>query len=315
MHQFRTNLRTLEFSPDWFSGTALFDGVVPSIRARFTDFCARVRNRYGESGVSGDLKLMIHGTPLAQRVDCAFSSEVPPAREIDRDGTCSLRREFPLAYSGEVTTTGTGSFLAAATLWDTSSASRPEWGVWWDSKQSDCGDRMDVWDASTSTLVLVSDGLGSGAKAARASRRAARTVEANPDEPLDVLMKKIHRNLKSTRGAVIFLGRIPHAGDRIEYCSVGNITARHRGRDRTQTLMSFNGTLGCNLSEISVRTSLLDEHAQIVLYTDGLELPPEALADESFLRRRPVTNSARLLHSFSTGDDDALVGTIGIRKV
>lgn len=102
-----------------------------------------------------------------------------------------------------------------------------EWAV---AEQASPGEREsgDGWvvaSADEVTLLAAIDGLGHGAAAALAARRAATVLRGQGPEPLDVLFARCHRALAGTRGAAITLARVNRSDARMHWLGVGNVAA------------------------------------------------------------------------------------------
>lgn len=303
------NLREFEFPKNWFAELSVPSGTISSVRYRLSVFLTRLKEVDENLFTLGDVWLNGYGSDLNFRIDCFVrgsgqrESNLDPSAWVNQ-GNCN----FPM----EVTTISESEVLAVTTLWDTIVPTVPPWGAWQSAKGEVNGDRWGIWASSRGSVVLVSDGLGSGPKAAEASRRAARTVRTNRNASIEELMNKTHDNLKSTRGAAVFLGRISHSGRQVKYCSIGNITARHLGKDGMRFLLDLNGIVGYKLPSFSTRTCSLEKGDFLVMHTDGVEIPSSQLSRDELADCRPNTTSARLLLSYKKDEDDALVGTIKI---
>jgi hypothetical protein len=213
----------------------------------------------------------------------------------------------------EINITTSGDFFVTSTLYEPANTSEYRWGSWWNPENESCGDLASWWRYDDADLFVVADGLGKGKPALEASRRAIETVDSLGNRPVDELAGSIHDNLHSTRGAVVFLGRLPDGESRLQYCSIGDIKARFVGPDYTKELFGFNGTVGFRIPEYQMETEPFESSDKLIVHTDGLNEPPNSFYDEGFFRSDPLMNTARLLHRFQKRTDDSLVGTVGAR--
>jgi serine phosphatase RsbU (regulator of sigma subunit) len=87
------------------------------------------------------------------------------------------------------------------------------------------GDYWVAADRGGTGLLGVIDGLGHGADAAVAARRAAKVLMENLAEPLDALLVLCHHALSETRGAAITLAAIDPEEESLTWLGVGNVAA------------------------------------------------------------------------------------------
>jgi phosphoserine phosphatase RsbX len=158
-------------------------------------------------------------------------------------------------------------------------------------------------------LVAVVDGLGHGAAAADASEAAAVVLSERPDDPPDVLLKRCHDALRTTRGVVATLAWFDLATGGLTWTGIGNVegrlvrAARQRGdSDDSPTL--FGGVLGWSLPAVRVVRTELSPGDCLVMATDGVA----ADFGSSLMPGVPAPEQAkRVLASHARGSDDALV--------
>ena len=75
-------------------------------------------------------------------------------------------------------------------------------------------------------LVAAIDGLGHGAEAARAARKAGEVVRESPSQDLVLLAERCHSALRDTRGAAISLAFISPVKSTMTWLGVGNVEGR-----------------------------------------------------------------------------------------
>ena len=158
-------------------------------------------------------------------------------------------------------------------------------------------------------LVAVIDGLGHGGAAADASEAAAAILSERPDDPPDLLLKRCHDALRSTRGVVATLAWFDLATGGLSWTGIGNVEGRlvraDRGRgDSDDSPTLFGGVLGWSLPAVRVvRTELVPGDC-LVMATDGVA----ADFGSSLMPGVPAEEQAkRVLSSHARGSDDALV--------
>jgi hypothetical protein len=287
------------------------------LKFRFANFVDKLRDWYGDGVDNGTFRFSVSQTSDGHRLDCWYQNKspawfAPTSQETTRLSTTQLEvfRESDVFVEG--ISTASGEFLTLTAVLTTRPPTAPKWGCWWNSLGTVCGDLWGFWSFDEADTFLISDGLGHGENAAEASRRAAESIEEKGDEPVDVHLKAIHKKLQTTRGAVLFLGRIPVESNNLEFCSIGNIFVKVIGGITGKGLVSFNGTVGFGDPHIEVQSLSLDDVTQLVLHTDGVEPSTSSFYSEPFRESSPVMNAARVLSAFGKGNDDALVGVVDL---
>jgi phosphoserine phosphatase RsbX len=168
-------------------------------------------------------------------------------------------------------------------------------------------------------LVAGVDGLGHGAAAARAARRAGEAVRASPDPDLVRLMERCHTALRGTRGAAISLAFISTSEGGMTWLGVGNVEGRVLSGDPSArrpkgSLALGRGVAGYELP--AVRTAALEVRPGDVLMfaTDGVD---PAFADSLDLSGSTRAITERIMARHRRPTDDALVVAVrylGVRR-
>ncbi len=285
----------------------------PKLISQLETFVETLRTWYGTGADGGSLRFLHSQSAHCQRLDCWYQNTLPAWYDRTVPETTRLDEseleEFDEDASVEVVSEASGNVITLTAM--LSGATRkPKWGCWWNSLETVSGDLWGYWSFEEAEVFLISDGLGHGEKAAESSRKAADVIEENGDQPVDFCLKKMHRKLQSTRGAVAFLGRIPVGSDTLQFCSIGDIFAKVIDESSGKGLVSFNGTLGYGDPHINVRTLSLKNVSHLVLQTDGVEPASGSFYDPTFRDSSPVMNAARLLSTSASDNDDALVGIV-----
>ena len=158
-------------------------------------------------------------------------------------------------------------------------------------------------------LVAAIDGLGHGAAAADAAEAAAAVLTERPGDQPDLLLKRCHDALRTTRGVVATLAWFDLATGGLTWTGIGNVegrlvrAARRRGdSDDSPTL--FGGVLGWSLPTVRLVRTELQPGDCLVMATDGVA----ADFGSSLMPNVPAQEQAkRVLASHARGSDDALV--------
>jgi negative regulator of sigma-B (phosphoserine phosphatase) len=158
-------------------------------------------------------------------------------------------------------------------------------------------------------LVATIDGLGHGDAAADAAEAAAAILRERPGERPEILLRRCHDALRSTRGVVATLAWFDLATGGLSWTGIGNVEGRlvraERGRgDSADSPTLFGGVLGWSLPSVRlVRTELAPGDC-VVMATDGVA----ADFGSSLMPGVPAPEQAeRVLASHARGSDDALV--------
>ena len=169
-----------------------------------------------------------------------------------------------------------------------------------------CGDGWAVKQFVDSVSLLITDGLGHGDLAAKATQEAIRIFNANNiPQPVDML-KILHQGLKSTRGAAAAVVEINAFTSAIHYAGVGNTTGSTVG-EKMKHMISHNGTLGHQVPKIQEFNYNWPSDALLVFMTDGIVTQWNIDAYPGLSRRHPSLIAAVLYRDFNRGRDDATV--------
>lgn len=178
-------------------------------------------------------------------------------------------------------------------------AERPKAG------QSISGDAYFVQNGGPTALIAVIDGLGGGESAAEAAQKAMGAIEANPDQPLNMIMNAAHKACQGTRGAVIGLLRLDLAAHTADYVGVGNIGIYVVSQHVIKPL-SRNGIVGYRMPNLHEQHAAYDAGDTFILFSDGISLK---FADAPLMHEalEPQPMAERILHEFGKTIDDATV--------
>lgn len=165
------------------------------------------------------------------------------------------------------------------------------------------GDAFFVKQLPYYSFFAVIDGLGHGEEAHKASSLALDCIKTYYSKPLEEIMDICHRQLRSTRGAVISLCKIFPDQAEMEYLAVGNVELRILGQINSR-MFNWNGTVGLNIETYRTQKYPYARGNTIILYSDGInsfDLEPQVQ------RNSPQNISAHLLDHYATSADDATV--------
>ncbi len=135
-----------------------------------------------------------------------------------------------------------------------------------------CGDVCAYWRHDHTIVLMVSDGLGHGASARKASLIVKEYIKAHAFDSIEAIFHGCHHALKDTRGAVLAYGIIDLEKKELHYASVGSNQAKLIYKHKQSTLPSHPGFLGWNdVDHFSPVTVTLDECSLLILFTDGID--------------------------------------------
>ena len=196
-----------------------------------------------------------------------------------------------------------------------------EWGVATRCQRGEAtsGDLAVVHLLPEGALVAAIDGLGHGAEAARAARKAGQVVRERPSQDLVLLVERCHSALQNTRGAAISLAFVSPAEDTIAWLGVGNVEGRVLSGDPSArrlkaSLALRSGIPGHELPSVRATTIDVQLGDVLVLATDGIAA---AFGDSLDTSGPTQAITDRILAAHWKATDDALVVALrylGVRQ-
>jgi len=171
------------------------------------------------------------------------------------------------------------------------------------------GDACLVRSIESGVLIAVVDGLGHGAEAAVAAKRALVTVERSTQSLPAPLVIECHRALQVTRGVVMGVAAVDVRAGSLTWIGIGDVRAvlcrvSPRGSSRQDALFTHNGVVGRSLPPLRPLTRSLMAGDTVIVATDGIRgaFSPELNGAEPLQR---VADD--LLRQYAVASDDALV--------
>lgn len=185
-----------------------------------------------------------------------------------------------------------------------------EWSVLHSLKQgeTECGDTYLVKEHENKILIAVIDGLGHGARAAKASRRAAMLLEGYNNQSLINLVKDCHNGLRGTRGAVMGLALINSLEHTLAWIGIGNVDGvllLGNGGNQThiKRIVQRGGIVGYNLPFLQASMFAISSGDTLILATDGVR--------NDYAQKINISNSpeeiVKISSRFIKNSDDALI--------
>ena len=171
----------------------------------------------------------------------------------------------------------------------------------------------DAWLVDSSrglNTILVADGLGHGADAARAGRAATEVLAKHPTVMPGELLELGHRALAATRGAAVAVARFDFESGQGTFAGVGNVAARIESTGKPRQLVSHNGTLGHNVRKIQEFPFNLPAGSVIILHSDGLSAHWTLADYPGLMAKHPALIAGVLYRDHDRGRDDVTVVAI-----
>jgi anti-sigma regulatory factor (Ser/Thr protein kinase) len=170
----------------------------------------------------------------------------------------------------------------------------------------ECGDGWALAQDQNGTTLMVVDGLGHGSLAAAAAECAHRTFTDTPGQTPRGLLERAHRALSSTRGAAAAVARFATTGT-VSYAGVGNICGCLVSPEKSQGLVSHNGTLGLTMPRLQQFEYERAAESFLVMHSDGLSARWDLHKNASLRQRHPAIIAAVLYRDHARARDDATV--------
>jgi anti-sigma regulatory factor (Ser/Thr protein kinase) len=171
--------------------------------------------------------------------------------------------------------------------------------------ETECGDGWALAREHDCATLMVVDGLGHGAFAAIAAECALRTFADNPAESPRGLLERAHRALGNTRGAAAAVARI--ATQTVSYAGLGNISGCLVSAEKSQGLISHNGTLGLTMPRVQQFEYERAAESFLVMHSDGISARWDLHKNASLRQRHPAIIAAVLYRDHARARDDATV--------
>ena len=171
------------------------------------------------------------------------------------------------------------------------------------------GDVAVVVTTGAGALFAAVDGLGHGEKAAQAAHVARTVIEGNSSLPLAPLLELCHRELRSTRGAVISMAAVDLERCELAWLGVGNVQCMLCSADPARQparveMLQRTGVVGAQLPLLKSESVRFQRGDLLVMATDGIHA---RFADDIAPHSDPERLAAAILKAHLRGDDDALV--------
>lgn len=156
-------------------------------------------------------------------------------------------------------------------------------------------------------LLMVADGLGHGPQAAAASLEAVRIFQENGQRHPSEILTTAHAALHSTRGAAVAIAEINLQTETVCYAGVGNISGSLISSDRSNSMVSHNGTVGHELRKVQAFNYSWMRGGLIIMHSDGLRTQWRLDRYPGLVIKHPSLIAGVLYRDFNRGRDDVTV--------
>jgi len=171
-----------------------------------------------------------------------------------------------------------------------------------------CGDNWSWSSTARGRTLMLVDGSGHGAEAARAAEIAVRSFNEHADAACEDIVERLHRALAATRGAALAVARIDTAARVVRYVGVGNISGiLVNGGGKARHMVSHNGTAGHVAPRIREFTYEYSSEPLVIMHSDGLTSRWDLAAYPGLTVEHPALIAGVLLRDHRRGRDDASV--------
>ena len=167
------------------------------------------------------------------------------------------------------------------------------------------GDGWAVSDDGKTFLVV--DGLGHGMFAADAAKVAVEVFRRSQSLPPAAILDKMHAAMRSTRGAAAAISRVDSEQRRVHFAGIGNISCFLLNQERTQYMISHNGTLGHQIRKVQEFDYTYSPRDLMVMQSDGVATQSKKGLPPSLLSQPPMVIAPFLFAEQLRGTDDATV--------
>jgi anti-sigma regulatory factor (Ser/Thr protein kinase) len=157
------------------------------------------------------------------------------------------------------------------------------------------------------SVFIVADGLGHGIHASEASAEAVSAFRTSQETTPTLLVQRVHRALRGTRGAAVAVASLDHQKRVVRYAGIGNIAGSVVSPVKTQFMISHNGTAGHEAAHFQEFVYPFPEGSVLIMHSDGLSTSWNLAAYPGLLLRHPGVIGGTLYRDAGRQRDDALI--------
>ncbi|MCJ2024480.1 ATP-binding SpoIIE family protein phosphatase [Methylobacterium sp. J-067] len=169
------------------------------------------------------------------------------------------------------------------------------------------GDAYAVRERADGWTAIVSDGLGHGPEAARASEEALKIFRRRRDEPPAAILAAIHAGLSQTRGGAISVARYTRDRATLALAGIGNVAGAVISGTTIKRTVSLAGTAGHAARRIQEYEYPMRPEDVFVLCSDGIATSWSLDAHPGLAWAHPTLLAGVIYRDFARVRDDATV--------
>jgi anti-sigma regulatory factor (Ser/Thr protein kinase) len=169
------------------------------------------------------------------------------------------------------------------------------------------GDSWAMREDGAISMFIVADGLGHGVHASEASAEAISAFRNTTDTDPTLVLGRVHRALRGTRGAAVAVARVDREEHCVRYAGIGNISGVVVNPAKTQFMISHNGTAGHEATRFQEFTYSFPEPSILIMHSDGLNTSWNLESYPGLRFRHPVVIAGTLYRDATRSRDDVCV--------
>jgi anti-sigma regulatory factor (Ser/Thr protein kinase) len=174
----------------------------------------------------------------------------------------------------------------------------------------ECGDGWAHVSEKGRETLLVSDGSGHGAAAAKAAQIAVSYFRDNARHDLSTLATGLHRVLAATRGAALAVVRLDLVRHVAAIVGIGNISTQLVAGGKVHRMVSHNGTAGHVAPRVQEFSYPYVGRPLLIMHSDGIGTRWDLATYPGLATLHPSLIAGVLLRDHRRARDDATVVTL-----
>lgn len=169
------------------------------------------------------------------------------------------------------------------------------------------GDAYAVRERGEGWTVIVSDGLGHGPEAAKASDEALRLFRRHQDEAPAAILAAVHAGLRHTRGGAVSVARYSRDRGDLALAGIGNVGGAIVSGTVTKRTVTLAGTAGHAARRIQEFAYPMQPDDLFVLCSDGIATGWSLDGHPGVMAAHPTLIAGLVFRDFARARDDATV--------
>lgn len=167
------------------------------------------------------------------------------------------------------------------------------------------GDAFAIRERADGWTAIVSDGLGHGPEAARASEEALRLFRLHQDRSPAAILSAVHAGLSHTRGGAVSVVRYAREAETLVFAGIGNVGGAVVSGSMIKRTVSLAGTAGHAARRIQEFEYPMEPRDLFVLCSDGIATGWHLDAYPGLTAAHPTLVSGVIYRDFARARDDA----------